>query len=376
MPKVLIIDDEAGITDLIGQFLDGAGFSVDVATSGQNGLQKAFSAPPDVAVVDIMMPGMDGYEVCQRLRNHPRTTNTAILVLTARGQLIDQEMALRVGADAYMTKPFKGKGLVEEIQQLLADRPPAMPALGYQILVLHLHPGAGTTTLAANLALSLAKGNRHLTVLADMVLQGGQVQERLGLPASPSWLASPAGAADALAAHLVRHESGLFALPAPAMEEAVQPEPAAVAELLQTLRAWHDFVVVDTPVNMGPLAPVLFRSSPLVLLLLTPEPKVLQAAQASLATIKKLGGDGLRLWPVMNMLRPDQQPLRQQAEEIWGLQIAATLPWAPEECTQALMSHQPAVLSRPQSPLAMAIQTLARRIVESLNGQPQGGIGA
>ena len=111
MSKVLIIDDEASITAIIGRFLENTGFETVTAASGPEGLQKAMTLRPDAVIIDIMMPEMDGYEVCRRLRNDPRTAQAVVVALTARGQPIDRQMALRSGADAHITKPFNGKAL-------------------------------------------------------------------------------------------------------------------------------------------------------------------------------------------------------------------------------------------------------------------------
>jgi len=368
MFKALVIDDEASLTMIVRRFLEGAGFRVEAATSGQEGLRKAVLMQPDVVIVDVMMPEMDGYEVCRRLRKDPRTTRATILVLTARGQLIDKEIALRAGADVHVAKPFRGKALVQDIQQLLARRLPLASPLGYQVLVLRLKEGAGVTTLATNLALCLAREEGRLTVVADMVLQGGQVENRLGLPLTRSWQDALGRDAEGLVEHLVRHESGLFALPTPP-PKAGWPNPALLTQVLQTLREWHDYVVVDTPFNLGPLAPVLLESSPLVLLLLTPDPAELRTAHASLAEIKKLGPRALQIWLVLRMIGSDQR-VRQRTEEILGLPVTAVLPWSPAECAQAVANCRPVVLSYPESSLAAAFRSLAQQVVRAADMQP------
>ena len=369
MPKALVIDDEVELTEIVSRFLSAAGFRVETATSGAEGVRKAISMRPDVAIVDVMMPEIDGYKVCRRLRSDPRTSRTVIMVLTARGQPIDKEIAFRAGADVHMTKPFKGKALIQEIQELLADRSPTAPTLGYQTCVLRLKAGVGATTVATNLALSLAQEKGQLAVAADLVFQGGQIENRLGLPLTRSWPETFADDDDRLVDCLVRHESGLFVLPSPPPGVG-QLDPEVIATILQTLRGWHDHVVVDTPFNLGALAPVLLRSSPLVLLLLTPDASVLQAAQASVTAIRRSGNRSLQIWPVLNMMGPDQQSFPQEVEEALELPVAAVIPWSPEECAQAITNCQPAVLGRPDSPMARSFQSLAQGVVQALDGGP------
>jgi pilus assembly protein CpaE len=367
MPTVLVIDDEASLIAMVGRFLEAAGFRVEAATSGPEGLQKAVTEVPDVVILDIMMPDMDGYKVCRRLRADPRTARTCILVLTARGQFVDKQMAAEAGADAHATKPFNGKALVQQVKELLDASLRIGPSLGCQILVLRLKEGAGATTLATNLALCLATDHGSLTAITDLVVPGGQVGDRLGLPPAISWPQSAAADADDLAAHVVRHQAGLFVLPAPPAPWRGEVEPVGVAHLLQKLRGWYDFVVLDTPRDLGAQAPALLKSSWLVLLLLTPDPTLLPTAQASLAALARLGTRRLQVWPILNMVSSNPHAVQQQVEKALGLPLTAVLPWSPQECSRAVSSHKPVVLSYPDSPLAMSLRSLGQRVVQAMD---------
>ena len=369
MPKALIIDDEAALTTLIGRLLESAGFTVEAATSGTEGLHKAVATRPDLIVLDIMMPDIDGYEVCRRLRTDPRTARTAIAVLTARTQEIDRQVAFRAGADKHLVKPFSGKALVASVQELLAARASEARPLGYQVVVLRLKQGVGTTTLTANLALALAEEKGRLTAAVDLVLSGGQIGSMLGLPAERSWVESWHGdrGMDELAPHLLRHSSGLFTLPAPVPPpDTAPPEMWRVARLLQVIRGWSDYVVIDTPAALGNLASVLLESSSLVLLLLGPD-ESLRAVQVALAAIKRSAAETLQVLPVLNGLPAEQEvsrrteiQSREQVEQALGLPVAAVLPWSP--------GRQPVMVSQPESPLAAAIRTLAQQVVGLATG--------
>jgi len=358
MSKALVIDDEAPLTALIGRFLEGAGFTVESATCGIEGVRKAAATRPDLIILDIMMPDIDGYEVCRRLRADPRTARAAIVVLSARTQPIDKQMALRAGADMHLVKPFSGKALVEAVQGLLATRASGARPLGHQVAVLRLKPGVGATMLATNLALALAEEKGRVTTAVDLVLGGGQIGGMLGSQAERSWVESWPGddAVDGLAPHLLRHSSGLFVLPAPVLPPDVAPlEAWRVARLLQIVRGWFDYVVIDTPVALGNLAPVLLESSSLVLLLLGSD-ESLRAVQATWAAIKKSAVESLQVWPVLNGAPVEQELSRfkGQVEQVLGLPVAAVLPWSP--------GQQPVMVSQPESPLATAIRTLAQQV--------------
>ena len=363
MSKVLVIDDEAPLTALIGRFLENAGFKVESATSGVEGLHKATAIRPDLIVLDIMMPDIDGYEVCRRLRADPRTARAAIVVLTARTQPIDKQMALRAGADMHLVKPFSGKVLVETVQKLLAAR--AHP-LGHQVVVLRLRQGVGATTLTTNLALALAEDKGRLTTAVDLVLSGGQVGSMLDMHAERSWVESWQGdqGMDGLAPHLLRHSSGLFMLPAPVLPpDMASPEIWRVARLLQVVRGWSDYVIIDTPAALGNLASALLDSSSLVLLLLSPD-DALRTVQFTLATINKSAPEPLQLWPVVTGTPAAQEAagrtevhFKEQVEQVLGLPVAAVLPWSP--------GPQPVIVSQPGSPLAAAIRALAQQVTGS-----------
>jgi two-component system phosphate regulon response regulator PhoB len=118
------VDDEPDLLDLIDANLKTAGYAVFVATSGPEALRKAREAGPELIVLDIMLPGMDGLEVCKALRDDPLTRATPIIMLTARAGEIDRVLGLELGADDYVTKPFSVRELVLRIGKLLQHQPP------------------------------------------------------------------------------------------------------------------------------------------------------------------------------------------------------------------------------------------------------------
>jgi DNA-binding response OmpR family regulator len=123
MTTVLIVDDEANLVDLVKGYLEHEGFAVATAPDGPSGVEAARSLSPDVVVLDLMLPGFDGFEVCRRLRQF---TDAYVLMLTARGEEIDRIVGLEVGADDYLTKPFSPRELVARIKAMLR-RPRTAP---------------------------------------------------------------------------------------------------------------------------------------------------------------------------------------------------------------------------------------------------------
>ena len=130
--KILIVDDEPDALELIEVNLKGAGFDVLRAASGREALEKARTALPALILLDIMLPEMDGLEVCKSLRRDPKTAFIPIVMLTARAAEIDRILGLELGADDYVTKPFSPRELVLRVRNLLKRH--AVPSDAAQII--------------------------------------------------------------------------------------------------------------------------------------------------------------------------------------------------------------------------------------------------
>ena len=115
-PRVLVVDDEPPIVELVRGYLEREGYEVLTAPDGPRGLDLARTSSPDVLVLDVMLPGLDGVEVCRQLRTF---SNAYVLMLTARGEEIDRVVGLSVGADDYLVKPFSPRELVARVKALL-----------------------------------------------------------------------------------------------------------------------------------------------------------------------------------------------------------------------------------------------------------------
>jgi two-component system alkaline phosphatase synthesis response regulator PhoP len=120
--KVLLVDDEPDILELLKYNLEREGYLVQTALNGKDAIKAAKSGHPDLIVLDIMMPGMDGVEVCMQLRQLPEFQNTLIIFLTARGEDYSQIAGFEAGADDYITKPVRPKVFVTKIKALLKRR--------------------------------------------------------------------------------------------------------------------------------------------------------------------------------------------------------------------------------------------------------------
>jgi DNA-binding response OmpR family regulator len=120
--RVLLVEDDADIRELIRYSLARAGFKVEEASDGAEALDKVLSFAPDLVVLDLMLPGMTGLEVCQRLRSRPESARLPILVVSAKGNASDKAMGLTMGADDYVTKPFSPRDLLTRAIALLPQQ--------------------------------------------------------------------------------------------------------------------------------------------------------------------------------------------------------------------------------------------------------------
>ncbi len=123
--RILVVDDERPILDLVRGYLEREGWTVATATDGESALERASSERPDVVVLDLMLPGLDGIEVCRRLRAF---SDAYVIMLTAKSEEVDKLVGLAIGADDYLTKPFSPRELVGRIRAML--RRPRVTATG------------------------------------------------------------------------------------------------------------------------------------------------------------------------------------------------------------------------------------------------------
>lgn len=123
--RILIVDDEPHIVELVRVCLEDPGFEILEARDGETGLAMARQILPDVVLLDVMMPRMDGYAVCRALKEDPRTSAIPVVMLTAKGLEADRQRGLEAGADAYLSKPFSPTKLNAQVREHLQGRTPS-----------------------------------------------------------------------------------------------------------------------------------------------------------------------------------------------------------------------------------------------------------
>lgn len=120
--KILVVDDEVYILHILDFILGAENYEVITATNGDQALQKVRDEKPDLVILDIMMPKLDGYEACRIIKSDPATSHIPVILLTAKGREVDQKLGREVGASDYITKPFSPTKLIDRVQSILGVR--------------------------------------------------------------------------------------------------------------------------------------------------------------------------------------------------------------------------------------------------------------
>jgi len=120
--KILVIEDDPGSLRLTQYTLEHKGYEVLTASNGLEGLKKAQNEGPDLIILDVMLPGIDGFEICHHLRAEPQTAKLPILMLSAKAREVDKDTGHKVGADDYLTKPASPSEIIDKVESLLAQK--------------------------------------------------------------------------------------------------------------------------------------------------------------------------------------------------------------------------------------------------------------
>ena len=379
--KILIIDDDLDTLRLVGLMLQRQGYQISAATNGQQGLDKAFEEDPDLILLDVMMPDMDGYEVTRRLRQNPSTMETPILMFTAKTQLDDKVIGFEVGANDYLTKPTHPSELQARVKTLLARTREKKGEngsrrdenRGYVIGILGARGGLGVTTLAANLGAGLQMRSKSEVIVAEMLPGQGALALDMGLTTSK-------GLVDLLAISklsditrervresLVHHVSGLKLLLASDRPRDMHliNQTANYETILSRLAGLARFVVLDLGVGLQPFAEKILRQNDETLIILEGVPNTIIHTKALIDDISALGAHKKTINVVLNnRIRSDTQLPSSQVQAKLDHEIISTLTPAPELFVQATRVQTPAVLCQPESLTARQINKLVDFIVE------------
>ncbi len=378
--KILIVDDDLDSLKLIGLMLQRQGYEIVAASAGAQAIAKATGEAPDLIILDVMMPDMDGYEVSRRLRANPSTQDIPIIMFTAKTLVDDKVAGFEAGADDYLTKPTHPAELASRVKAVLARRAAkrgAAAELGTLLAVIGAKGGVGTTTLAMNLAAAL-NSTTEGTILADVRPGQGSLSISLGFGRATglaNLLTRPVSDLNprAVSAELVSHKSGLRLLLSSVRprEANLNTAPDTVSSILRHLRGLGKMVVVDLGTGLSPANQRILREASHVIVVSEPQRIPLNMTRALLNDLNDLGvGPGRVSIVLVNRAQSGLQMSWQDAEQILGRPIQGVIPPAPDLMLQAAEAAQPVVSLQPDAIVTTQFQKIAEKVVAQLgNGK-------
>jgi DNA-binding response OmpR family regulator len=379
--RILVVDDEPQSLKLIGMLLKRRGYEVVSANSGTQALTKAQVESPDLIVLDIMMPGMDGYEVCRRLRADPATAGTPIIMFTARMKMDDKVTGFQAGADDYLVKPIHPEELASRVETLLkrSARRRAEERLSMRAKVfgfLGAKGGAGTTTLAVNVAVALARrpaGGRQV-VLADMQSGMAASAVQLGLQrygAMARLVGQPVEQIEArtVEAQLAEHSTGVRILSGQVEPPGVAASvpPAHAEAVVRHLGAMADYLLLDLGVGLDEVNRRVLPVCDRVVVAVEPDRVALTLAQALLnemALSLNLAPERISL-ALINRARSAASLTSDEIRRLLQQDVAGVVTPAPELAFQAAEQASPMVILQPDSPVAQEFRTIAEYLASA-----------
>src|ERR671915_2382606 len=257
--KVLVVDDDLNIQRVLVFTLKQEGFEVIVASDGESGVEMATSAQPDLILMDVSMPRLDGYAATQQIRAAEQDRRVPIIMLTSEADVEQRVKGLRAGADDDIVKPFHPLELIARIKALLtgmgggqAKAQEEAKVRGRLCLFYGAKGGVGTTTIAINTAIALARQLKRRVALVDANLQFGDMRVFLDLGLDSASIVNaitePDLDAELLKKLMVSHRSGIELLLAPPnpeqadiVVERARSDPASLSGVLNLMRRAYDY---------------------------------------------------------------------------------------------------------------------------------------
>lgn len=376
--KILIVDDDLDTLKLIGLILQRQGYEITAANGGNSALAKVAADHPDIILLDLMMPDLDGYEVTRRLRADPGTAQIPIIMFTAKALLDDKVAGFEAGADDYLTKPIHPAELLAHVKALLARTqvtPAAVPTDRARLVgVVAAKGGVGVTTVALNLAAAAAQ-NAENVILAEIRPGQGSLGLMLGLadniPNLTGLLTKPVSGINeqSVGSQLSPHPSGIRLLPA-----SIAPKDAGLINntqqmeaIVKTLSKMSKLLVLDLGTGINETTRRLALMCEKVIVVTDPAHVTLIQTKAMLNDLETLGLGAARLDLVMvNQAAAALQLSWQKAEQLLGRKMTTIITPAAELAYQAIEAGTPMVLLRPDSLTADQLRTLTTHVMQGL----------
>lgn len=371
---ILIVDDNELNLKLATRVLEKNGYETSTASNGFEALEQTKKKLPDMAILDVMMPDMDGYELCRRMRENPKLKHTPIIILTALSSVDDRLKAFDVGADDFLSKPFIPAELVARVKVFLRHlekRVVYEEQTAYKIAVFSLRGGVGVSTLATNLAAGLTQLWGEESVLVDMAFFNGQSALMFDLPMRNTWgdladIPSEEIEAELVEQVMLRHASGTRVLAAP--RSAINADLITedkVNHVIGLLEQRYPYIVFDLPHDFSPTTLAALDRADKVLLVLAPELASVRSAGMALSVFNELGYPDEKVEIVLNWNFQSQGLPRGEIETALKHKLPVVIPYVADAIVTAITMGKPPIISAPETPLGSLLEDLTFRWSES-----------
>ena len=371
--KILLADDDPMLQKLIANTLKLEHHEVIVAVNGQEALDLIRSEKPDLVILDIMMPVINGFDVCTELRRHPETETLPVIMLSGLGQVQEKIMGLRAGADEYLTKPIDPRELLTRVEMLLERhrilRQSAVGKTGRVLSVLGAKGGVGVTTLAVNLAARLVQEKKNV-ILLEFRPDFGTVAVHFNLKPTASLAAlrtlEPTAITEQMVNRLlVKTETGVRVLCGPQSASEFGPfAPGLGGALLGRLVTMCDYVIVDLPPLLDEAAELVLKSSEQVFLVIEPELTSVVAAAHRLEQLAALSNTLTTRVIAVNRQGVMLLSLR-EIENRLGVVLLDVLPSAADAMSVAVQFGVPLTLSQSKHVYSEHVTELVKQLQRS-----------
>jgi pilus assembly protein CpaE len=382
--KILVVDDDLDTLKLVGTTLEKNGFIIVAAKDGQEALEKVAQHKPDLILLDIMMPKMDGYEVTRRLRAEPETSGIPIILFTAKAQVDDKVAGLEAGADDYLTKPTHPAELVARVRSIL-KRPvtsmlPPLPPEGspsgeaVMVGVIGSKGGQGVSTLAVNLGAGFHERYKEATVVvAELVPGRGDIGIRIGKQNSTGLIDLLKRSPNDIHRQVVEqaladHKTGVkFLLSSyKPSDVGLLNSVEQIASIVRELKRIAAYTVLDLGVGLSPATQRVLEQCTHLVVVVEPDPHTMIQTKALLEDLKALGVPASKILTAMvHRVRTDLAMSAADVQRSLGTrELNAVFTPAPELAYQAIRGQQSMLHSDPQSYAAQQTLKLVNQIVE------------
>ncbi len=373
--RILVVEDDQVLSEMLRLIFREEGYEVSHASSGEEAYEKAIRQVPDLAIIDVILPAMDGYMLTRRLRQRPLTRSVPIMMLSSKSEIADKVAGFQAGADDYLTKPFQHEELIYRAKNLImraelgtGPLAPIARRRGKIIAVFGSKGGVGKTVVATNLAVAIRQRTNKRVVIFETDFFFGDLNVHLNLPAERSIIhfvqnidqLEPTLADQVLTVH----QSGVRVLLSPSGPEQAEMITADhIKHLLEFLVELCDYLVVDCNASYDDRMLAVLERADHILIVVTPEIGPLKNTIAFFEIADKLGLSVEKTQIVLNRANSNVGIEDTDIERTLSRPVAFRLNSGGTPVVLSVNRGVPIVMDRPEHPLSQQIMQLADSLI-------------